>query len=68
MGAAAQFCGEIPHLDHAYGVTVFLTEQGHCPCFLGLLQGHGFSHHRKGCLNLPVDQRLYLLNLLRCHG
>ena len=61
MGTTAKLYGEIPHLHNAYFLTIFLTKQCHGSGFLCLIQAHLLGNNRKRCLNLFIDQILYLL-------
>ena len=68
MGTAAKLLGEVAHRYHAYLLFVLLAEQSHRSGLLRFLDIHNVRHNRKRRLDFLIYQRLYLLDLLRCHS
>ena len=67
MGTAAEFCGEIPHLNHTYAVAVFFPKQSHGACFLRLVKSHDRGLYGKMGCDFLIDNLFHLIQLFLGH-
>ena len=67
MGTAAKLDGEISHGNNADLISVFLTEESHGTCLLGILDAHDPGIYSKILCDLLIDDLFYLRDLFRCH-
>ena len=68
MRSAAQLLREPSHLNNTDFLSVLLVKQSHRSALLRLIERHDLGHHRKGLLDLFVDDILHFPDLFRRHG
>ena len=67
MGTAAEFLRKIPYGNHAYGLTVFFTEESHGSALLGIFNAHYIGYHIDAFPDFLIDKSFYFGNFFYGH-